>query len=405
MFINISETLNFIETQHSSKASPAKLLEVFTKYNNVEKKLKTIHITGTNGKGSTSKMINDILIKANYKVGLFTSPHMIVANDRIRINNKNISDEDLIKYVNLFYDDIVEYNLNFFEIYVLVALHYFYDYNVDLCVIEVGIGGRLDATNVINSIISIITNINYDHMNKLGNTLKEIAFEKSGIIKNGNTTITMVSQKSLLDVIKTQVNINNGQLLALSPVESKLVNGKINFDFADKNYNLNSMAHYQVKNAQIAISAIQVLNNKYCYNIDDKAIYEGLNEFTWIGRFEKISSNPNIILDGAHNIAGIKALIESSNSNKNYVVIFSALKDKDYKEMLQLLVDHFEEVVFCEFDFYRGLHKEDVDSLNVKKFSDFGQSLNYLTTNYPDYDILVCGSLYFISEIRKKLVT
>lgn len=404
MFHNIREALNFIETQHSSKASLAKLLEVFSKYNNIEKKLKTIHITGTNGKGSTSKMINDILIKANYKVGLFTSPHMIVANDRIRINNANISDEDLIKYLNLFHDDIVEYKLNFFEVYVIIALHYFYDNNVDICVIEVGIGGRLDATNVINSMISIITNINYDHTNKLGNTLEEIAFEKSGIIKNNNTTITMVVQKPLLEVIKTQVDLNNGQLIALTPIDSTLINEKINFIIENKNYSLNSMAQYQVENAQIAISAIKVLNNKYGYHINEQAIIDGLNEFTWIGRFEKVSSNPNVILDGAHNIAGIKALIASSDPNRKHVVIFSALKDKDYKDMLQLLVNHFEEVVFCEFDFYRGLHKEDIDNLGVKKFSNFEQSLKYAITNYPEYDILVCGSLYFISEIRKFLV-
>ena len=147
-------------------------------------------------------MLSDALLANDYKVGLFTSPHMIVANDRIRINNEYISDAHLIFYVNKYYDDILEYELNFFQIYTLIALSYFYDQGCEIAIIEVGIGGLLDSTNVIDGLISIITNINYDHMEKLGTSISEIAYQKAGIIKAQSNVITRVSQKEALAIIK-----------------------------------------------------------------------------------------------------------------------------------------------------------------------------------------------------------
>lgn len=404
MFTDIETVLDFMLTRSLGNVDHKNLFKVLKKYDNVETQLKSIHVTGTNGKGSTSKMINDILIEANYKVGLFTSPHMVVANDRIRINNKYISDADLVKYLNFFYDDIIDNNLNFFQIYVLIGLHYFYNQKVDFAIIEVGIGGRLDSTNVLNSLISIITNINYDHTNKLGNSLKEIAYEKAGIIKENSTTITMIEKPELLDIIKKQVTLNNGKLISLSKVDSTLIENKLNFNFNDRKYRLNSQAKYQVLNAQIAISAINILKSKYEYKITDKDVDKALANFTWVGRFEKVSDNPSIILDGAHNIGGIKALINSLDQNKKYVVIYSALKDKDYTEMISLLTANVDEVVFSEFDFYRSLHQEDLDLLNLKKFDDFYQALDYMKDEYPQHIILVCGSLYFISSVRKQFI-
>lgn len=404
MFKNINEALNFIQTRHSRKADQDKLPEVFKQHKNLKKQLKIIHITGTNGKGSTSKMINDILIKGEFKVGLFTSPHMVIANDRIRINNKYISDSDLIYYLNYFYQDIIKFNLSFFEIYLLIAVHYFYDQKVDFCIIEVGIGGRLDSTNVLDGMISIITNISYDHTNKLGNSLKEIAYEKAGIIKKASTTITMVSQAEALTVIKNKVETCKGELISLKPIKSHQNENYLSFVFNGQQYQLNSLAKYQVLNAQIAITTINILQRKYGYKILQSAIYEGLKNFSWIGRFEIVSNKPRIVLDGAHNVAGIKALIESSQDNHKYVVIYSALKDKDYKEMLSLLIDNFEEVVFTQFNFSRALDKSDLENFEIKKFSDFSKGLNYLRQKYPTYDILICGSLYFISEIRKELL-
>lgn len=399
MFKEINKVFDFIYQQHVEKASLEVLKTVLAKHADFHQDLVCIHVTGTNGKGSTSKLINDILINSNYQVGLFTSPHMVIANDRIRINNNYISDEDLIYYTNYFYNDIVEYKLNFFQIYVLIALKYFYDKKCDICVIEVGIGGLLDSTNVINGIISIITNINYDHRNTLGDTIVDIAIQKSGIIKENSVTITRVDNPEALAIIEDKVNLAFGSLYKLANVDSQFVGSGQVFTFDNNEYFLNSLAKYQVNNAVIAIKASEVLKKQYAYNITDESIKKALANFEWLGRYEIISEKPRVIVDGAHNIAGIKALI--NNNSHDMVVIFSALVDKDYSEMLTLLIDNYIEVVFCEFNFNRALKSADLDAFDIEKFSEFDKALGYLTAKHLDKEVLICGSLYFISEIRK----
>lgn len=404
MFKNIDTAIAFINSCKVKIKDQKNLKTVLKKYNNFQEEIKTIHITGTNGKGSSSKMLHDVLSEANYKVGLFTSPHMVVANDRIRINNEYIKDLDIIEILNFYYNDIVEYKLNFFQIYVLIALTYFYKEKVDYAVVEVGIGGRLDATNVVSSILSIITNINKDHTKRLGESLEEIAFEKAGIIKKDTFTITGVKEKKLLDIIETKANENNTKLIKVDFNKAELANKQLFFKYGNKQYSLNSQALYQANNAQIVLAAIDVLINNYGLNISEKAVKKAFNNFFWLGRFETIASNPNIIIDGAHNIAGIKALIASVKDKERVVVIFSALKDKNYLDMLSLLKENFKEVVFCEFDFYRSLKKDNLKKIDVEKFKNFDDSLDYLLNKYKNHDILVCGSLYFISEVRKSVL-
>lgn len=399
MFKKVNEVFDFIYNQHVHKAKIEDLNSILLKYNNFHKDLVYIHTTGTNGKGSTSKLINDILINNDYKTGLFTSPHMLVANDRIRINNNFISDNDLIYYANLFYEDIINYKLNFFQIYVLIALRYFYDNKCDICVIEVGIGGLFDATNVIDGIISIITNVNFDHKDTLGNNLSEIAYQKAGIIKDNNIVITTVNEKEAINVIKNVSTNKHSKLYKIDSVNSKLFNNGLKFNFENKDYYLNSLAKYQINNAIIAIKTSKLLRSEYNYNISDESIDLALSNFMWLGRYEQISKNPNVIVDGAHNIAGIKALI--NNNSSNMVVIFSVLADKDYKEMLDMLIDHYIEVVFCEFEFNRALSISALSDYNIEKFEKFSDAIKYYENKYPNLDILVCGSLYFISEIRK----
>lgn len=403
MINNIREALSFIEQCHNKGGGQDKLTSILKKHGNFHKEIKSIHITGTNGKGSTSKMLSDILIRANFKVGLFTSPYIVVVNDRIRVNNNNISDQQLIELLNYFYKDIIENDLNFFQIFVLLALKFFYDEGVDLAVIEVGIGGRLDATNIIDSMISIITNINYDHTDKLGSSLEEIAIEKSGIIKPNSTTITGVYQSDLLAIIKSKSQHLNSDLIIVESRKPKLVNDKLEVVYNNKTYLVNSRAKYQADNARVTLAAINVLGSKYDYKISNKHIQAAFENFAWAGRYEEVSKNPRVILDGAHNLAGIKALIASSDIKKT-VVIFSALPDKSYKEMLKLLKDNFEEVVYSSFNFYKNLSKDDLEKLDVKKFTTFSEAYEYLKVNYPTYDILVCGSLYFVSEVRKAFI-
>ena len=401
MFDNINDAITYIESKKINSTSLEDFKLIFKKYQNFQNEVKYVHVTGTNGKGSTSKMISDIVSLNNYKVGLFTSPHILVSNDRIRINDINISDEDLLGYINYFYNDIEEFKINFFQIYTLIALKYFYDRNCDLAVIEVGIGGLYDSTNVIDAIVSIITNINIDHTDKLGSSLREIAYQKAGIIKLNKDVVVTVKNQEALSVIKKQSEKLNASLKIINSVESNLLNNKLNFNYKSNDYSLNSLATYQVDNALLSIEAVNILKSKYGFNIDLAKVKLALDNFEWIGRFELVSINPEIILDGAHNIAGIKALINSDDQNS--VVIFSALKDKDYHEMIKLLKNRYDELVFCEFDFYRSLKITDLSEYDFMKFTNINDSLNYLKSKYPNRRIIICGSLYFISEISKML--
>ena len=401
MFDNINDAITYIESKKINSTSLEDFKLIFKKYQNFQNEVKYVHVTGTNGKGSTSKMISDIVSLNNYKVGLFTSPHILVSNDRIRINDINISDEDLLGYINYFYNDIEEFKINFFQIYTLIALKYFYDRNCDLAVIEVGIGGLYDSTNVIDAIVSIITNINIDHTDKLGSSLREIAYQKAGIIKLNKDVVVTVKNQEALSVIKKQSEELNANLKIINSVESNLLNNKLNFNYKSNDYSLNSLATYQVDNALLSIEAVNILKSKYGFNIDLAKVKLALDNFEWIGRFELVSINPEIILDGAHNIAGIKALINSDDQNS--VVIFSALKDKDYHEMIKLLKNRYDELVFCEFDFYRSLKITDLSEYDFMKFTNINDSLNYLKNKYPNRRIIICGSLYFISEISKML--
>lgn len=399
MIKTVDEAINFIEAQRINNTSLEDFKRIFEKYDNFHKSMHYIHITGTNGKGSTSKMLSDVLINNNYDVGLFTSPHMIVSNDRIRINNQYISDDRLIHYVNKYYEDILAFELNFFQIYTLIALSYFYDEGCNIAIIEVGIGGLLDSTNVIDGIVSIITNINYDHTEKLGHSIAEIAYQKAGIIKNHAHVITMVKQVEALKVIEEKVKSNLATLHVLKPIDSTIDHYKRVFTIDGVQYHLNSLAKYQVDNALIVLECLHILKDGFDYQIDDKMVKTAFESFEWIGRFEWVSKSPEIILDGAHNIAGIKALIESDEEDS--VVIFSALKDKDYKEMLTLLKERYDEVVFSEFDFYRSLKKEDIKDDTIMTFSNIKEALAYIIETYPKRRIILCGSLYFISDARK----
>ena len=398
MIKTIAEALEFIEAQRINNTSLETFKKIFEKYDKFQEDIFYIHITGTNGKGSTSKMLHDMLANNEYKVGMFSSPHMIIANDRIRINGTYISDQDIIFYVNFFYQDILDFQLNFFQIYTLIALRYFYDQKVDVALIEVGIGGLLDSTNVIDGKINIITNINYDHTEKLGSTIEAIAYQKAGIIKPHSHVLSAVHQKSAREIIKKEAEVRNANLVFFEPVESNVVDKFRAFSLNDKSYRLHSRAVYQVNNAVLALSAIKIIEEDFDFKIDHSLISKALETFEWIGRFETVRDNPEIILDGAHNIAGIKALIQSDDQKSH--VVFSALKDKDYDEMISLLQDHYEELVFVEFDFYRSLKMSDLEDYDFKKYDNLEDALDYLYKMYPLDRIIICGSLYFISEVR-----
>lgn len=411
MFKNAIEAISYIENMKVKRKDFKYLVELFNKYDNFQNKIKTIHVAGTNGKGSTTNFIRSIIQNAGYKVGTFTSPYLEVHNDRIRINNIFIPDQDYLDIANHFYDEVMSGDYTFFEIDTLIGFYYLYINKVDYAVIEVGMGGRLDATNVIKPLISVITNIGFDHMEFLGDTIEKIAYEKAGIVKyNTPLVVGCNNLAEALNVFKTTSIKNNAEYtISSKPTNIKVSNGNLNFDFEDKEYIVKGEALYQAENASLAIKAINILKDKKLIKLNENNILEGIKNTFWLGRFEQVNEASKIYLDGAHNSHGINALAKTldaiKKNNVNIKILFAALTDKETDKMIELLLAISKDLTVTEFDFHRC--KKAVEIANTHPVS--------VNTNWKEYiakyiktrtnkDILVItGSLYFITQVRHYL--
>jgi dihydrofolate synthase/folylpolyglutamate synthase len=296
---------------------------------NPHNKIRTIHIAGTNGKGSTSSMIAAILTAAGYKVGLYTSPHLVRFNERIRINGKMISDSDIAHYTRILKPTVREIKATFFETTTAMAFQYFFDNKVDIAVIETGLGGRLDSTNVLRPLVSVITTIGKDHTELLGRTDKSIAAEKAGIIKRRVPVVIGPIKSSAKKVI---VNIAKQKL---SPVlESK----KLSIPYG---CTIELLGKHQEANAKAAMGAVNVVCRQFL--VGDIAIRDGLENTSKLSglraRFEIRKGTPDILIDVAHNPDGIKTLVAGLQqiSCSKIVIILGVMKDKDYRMILQHL--------------------------------------------------------------------
>ena len=370
---------------------------------NPQHQLKTVHIAGTNGKGSTTNYLRAILQASGLRVGTFTSPHLEVHNDRIRINDVYISDEQLLYYGNRFAELIEENNLSMFEIDTLIAIHFFLDKNVDIALFEVGLGGRLDATNVIIPMISLITTIGFDHMDILGDTLALISMEKAGIVKEGVPLYTSEDKLECLDVFKQICIERNAKFNTIKEAQNIELKHGIRFNYDNLSIHLNTSALYQVKNASLAIEGARYLSNYFEINDDD--IINGLKDTQWKGRFELVSTNPHIIIDGAHNTHGVSALVESARYlPKPLVIVFSALRDKETDAMLDDLLSIADEVIVTEFEFYRAASLEMLKHGNVLAIQDNHEAIRKGIALSLNGTCLITGSLYFISQVRQTIL-
>ena len=390
------------------------------------KNLKVIHIAGTNGKGSTVSFIKDIL-KEDYKVGSFVSPHLITYCDRIKIGDTEISQEDFAELGDFIIEkekDIVEEygDLNLFEFLTIMAIIYFEREGVDLAILEVGMGGRADSTNIFTSrekLISIITSISMDHMEYLGDTIEEIADAKAGIIQEDGLVVTTNKDPKILGVIEKEAREKSAELLYTKDLESEIIKSdlrgidfKLKLDDEEENFQLTQIGDYQVENAIGAIYALYLLNKRGILKISLDDIKKRIKTSTWKGRMEIVSRDPLIILDGAHNFDGIKRLVESLDNFKfkKLHLIMSILADKEHKKMLEEISSYTDEVVFVNLDYKRGTSPEELSH----EASDYGlkgqvmtidDALDYYKKTYEDGDlILITGSLYFVSEARSKIL-
>lgn len=388
--------------------------------------LKVIHIAGTNGKGSTVSFIKDIL-KEDYKVGSFVSPHLITYCDRIKIGDKEISQEDFAELGEFIIEkekDIVEEygDLNLFEFLTIMAIIYFEREGVDLAILEVGMGGRADSTNIFTSrekLISIITSISMDHMEYLGDTIEEIADAKAGIIQEDGLVVTTNKDPRILGVIEKEAREKSAELFYTKDLESEILRSdlkgidfKLKLDGEEEDFHLTQIGDYQVENAIGAIYALYLLNKRGILKISLDDIKKRIKTSTWKGRMEIVSRDPLIILDGAHNFDGIKRLVESLDNFKfkKLHLIMSILADKEHKKMLEEISSYTDEVVFVNLDYKRGTSPEELS----REASEYGlkgqvmtidEALDYYKKTYEDGDlILITGSLYFVSEARSKIL-
>ena len=391
---------------------------------NPERDLKLIHIAGTNGKGSTTSMITEILMGEGYKVGMYTSPFIEEFEERIQINRNNIPKESLailMDEIKVAVDKVIEAGYNHpteFEIITVLMLLYFKKENIDFGVIEVGLGGTLDSTNVIKPIIQVITSISFDHTNLLGNTLEKIAREKAGIIKRGIPTVIYPQQEEVLRVIKNKCFEMDSELYIANNENLKFKN-IVNLDkpYQLLKYNneidilLPLLGEHQIINLSVAMQAIEVLNNKNIIDISIANIVKSIKNVSWKGRLEVLSNNPYVVIDGAHNIHGIKTLsrnIKKYFKYENLYLILGILADKDVEEMIKIITPMAKKVYSVTPNSIRGelaeSLKDEVSKFNknCKAFDKYEEAYLEALNDASEKDlILASGSLYMIGDMRK----
>lgn len=429
MFQTYDEALNWIHGRLRLGIKPGlKRMEwMMERLNHPERKIKTIHIGGTNGKGSTLTFLRCILEEAGYKVGTFTSPFFEQFNERISVNGKPISDSEMLELTNVILPLANELEATElggpteFEVITAMALYYFARSNpVDVALFEVGLGGRFDSTNVIHPLLSIITSIGLDHTQILGDTYEEIAFEKAGIIKKGTAILTAVKQPEARQVIQTKATELKARLYELgsqfqiSEQKHLQYGSEFNFNSLFQNFQqlrISMLGQHQTENAALAVMATQILNQYYAFMIEGRHIHDGLARAYWPGRFELISEQPLVIIDGAHNQEGIDALsseLKERYQDKNIHIIFTALADKKLDKMIAKLDEVADSITFTQFDFPRASTAEALASLsksaNKLIVPDWSEAIKMRLQTQKENDLLVItGSLYFLSEVKPVL--
>ena len=419
MFTNIKDCISFIET---SKRSSTKTLEHMKKlcevYGNPEKGLNYIHVAGTNGKGSVVSYLREIFYNANITVGTFTSPYIECFNERITYNKQFIPDELIIKYTNEIiskYDYLNENNIelpSFFALCTLICFMYFRDIKPDVVILEVGIGGLLDSTNVINPILSVISNVSFDHMSMLGETLPEIAYNKLGIVKK-NVPLVTINNPLINDLIIKTCNENNSDLILVNQKDIKNVDIKIGYSSFDykqySNINLKMSGLHQTENASIVIEAINLLKDKY--NLTDENIYNGLYNTYWPGRLEVMQESPYIILDGAHNIDGITRLHDFIKTIKKdfekIILVLAISSNKETKKMINEIEQDVDKIIFTSFSYKRSEDYNILFDYSNHPLKEKCENIDELITQSKqnkDEKIawIFSGSLYFVSELKKR---
>ncbi len=383
---------------------------------NPQQELKTIHIAGSNGKGSTASFIASILQEFGFKVGLYTSPHFVKFNERVVINGKQIDDEYISSFITENENYIDEHQLTFFEVTTAMAFQYFKEMKPDYCVIETGLGGRLDSTNVLNPLAVVITTISLEHTNVLGNTIEQIAAEKAAIIKKDSKVFTGFLKKEAVDVVDEKCEETKSNIYRLKDFVSE-VDEQVSLVLGEgKQIEINPTlkGKYQKYNAALAaltISKTFSLNDqqKYLSGISNVSRNTGLQ-----GRYEYYHKNPTIIFDSAHNPESIKSFLsefaKESGCYSRRVLIFGAMRDKGISEMLQILSLYFDEILVTEIQYERAAKPEDIKRLGEQiniTCNIIREPIKYIEEfrmRNKNECLVVLGSMYLLGEIKQQLL-
>lgn len=396
-------------SMHGIKLGLENIRVLCNELGNPQNDYKIIHIAGTNGKGSTSTTIETILLEAGFKVGKYTSPHILKFNERIRANGKDISDGEIVKYYQLLKNIIHKTNIKptFFEVTTAMMFKYFSDLNLEYVVLETGMGGRFDATNICQAEICVITNVSLDHTEYLGDTIYKIAREKAGIIKNTPKVIVADSNPDFLKAISEEkaeiVNVLEKYKEAKKILNFKNFLTEIYID--NEKYEFSLFGDYQFKNFLTAYEVLKELG------IPNNIIKSGCQKVVWQCRFERFSLQPLVILDGAHNVDGMTELcktIKQGYTPNEVVFITSILKDKDVKHMLPIMRETTDNIIFTSLkENPRGTSGEDIfnqleDKRGALVENDIIKAFE-IAKNLNKKVIIICGSFYTLSKFKEEI--
>lgn len=387
-----------IDGQKAYKPGLNNIIKLCDFFGNPQEKIKCVHIGGTNGKGSSSNMLASVLQESGYKIGLYNSPHLIDFTERIKVNGNNCDKEFVYHFIQKLKNLPEDIQPSFFEFTTIMAFEYFYQQDVDIAIIEVGLGGRLDSTNIIKPLVSAITNVQLDHQNILGDTIEEIAGEKAGIVKMGVPIISGDENEAVKNIIKNKAEKENAAF-----VDATLLKTDLKSDLK---------GNYQEKNIKVVLCLVDELR-KLNYNISDENIKKGLlhvhQNTGFIGRWFQFSENPLTICDTGHNQAGLEYVFSQLNSiNKHKHIILGFVNDKKIDEVMKILPDN-SQYYFAKPAIHRGRHPEDYENLLVdaKIFYKIFDSVQeaYLSAKEEctnEEMIFIGGSNFVVGEFLEK---
>ena len=431
--MNYDEALKYISDTYKfgSKLGLENIKKLTELLGNPQDKYKIIHIAGTNGKGSTSNMIHDVLMASDYKVGLFISPYLQEFTERIQINKEHIDKASLGRITALVkekVDIMIKEGYNHpteFEIVTAIGFKYFEEQNIDFLVLEVGLGGRFDATNAVSkSLISVITSISYDHTEYLGDTLEKIAFEKAGIIKENSDVVIYPQEKNIVDVICEQAKLKSSKIHLTNKENISLISADIDgqiLNYSDKSvfnlddFKINLLGEHQIYNCLTVLKVLEILKEKG-FNITENSIKTGLLSCKFAGRFEIIHKNPIIILDGGHNINGIEYFSKAVRKyfgDRKIILFYGMLKDKHPEMLIDYLTDISKEIYTLTPNNPRAIASTDLanlindknSSVKAKALDSYEEILPIIKNADKDEIIACVGSLYLIGDVRTLLTS